>query len=159
MKDTYAVAAIYSETVRNFYIPAGLSVFMPQCVAFFSVRAQCDVMSAGKIFPNRLNGCDREFNVLLPAADRAADSRLLDSMPRLASRSASYGPLNRFRNTRDNCLHGATVFATVACFLRRSRRERVLRGAKTLDSETINLLLTFCTHKLSYILDKIFIEL
>lgn len=40
----------------------------------------------------------REFNVLLPASDRAGDNRLLDSMPRLVLRFVSYGPLNGFRN-------------------------------------------------------------
>lgn len=61
-------------------------------------------MNAERIFLNRVNGCSREFNVLLSTLDRAGDSRLLDSMPRPVLRFVSYGPLNSFRNRLyDNC--------------------------------------------------------
>lgn len=71
---------------------------------FFSKRVQRGINERWENLFDPINGCSREFNVLLPVPDRAGDSRLLDSILRLALRSTSYGPLNSFRNTRDNCI-------------------------------------------------------
>lgn len=76
-------------------------------------------MNAGRIFSNRVNGCSREFNVLLPAPDRAGDNRLLDPMPRLVWRSVNYGPLNSFRNKPRQLHCGIRAY----CFYDNFRRE------------------------------------
>jgi len=83
---------------------------------FFSKQVQHGIMNAQRIFLNRVNGCSRKFNILLPTSDRAGDNHLLDSMPRPVLRFVSYGPINSFHNRlrqllRYSCMSSA--FTTV----------------------------------------------